>query len=57
MKEEFKATREALFRPGRVDLRARFARPDEAQMRAALGFIFGGDDGRGGGEEQLEPLP
>ena len=35
-----KATREALFRPGRVDMRTSFAKPDEAQMRAAVQFIF-----------------
>ena len=45
MRDEFKATREALFRPGRVDMRASFAKPDEAQMRAAVQFIFSDGDG------------
>jgi SpoVK/Ycf46/Vps4 family AAA+-type ATPase len=54
MKPEFKATREALFRPGRVDLQCKLSRPDERQITVALHNIFGGEDGSGDSEGQLE---
>jgi len=44
MSDEHRKTSEALFRPGRVDLRAHFAHPDRAQIAHAVEQIFGGED-------------
>ena len=41
---EYRETLGALFRPGRVDLRASFDRPDASQMQHAVEAVFGGDD-------------
>ena len=42
--EKIRETLGALFRPGRVDLRASFDRPDASQMQHAVEAVFGGDD-------------
>ncbi len=41
---EYRETLGALFRPGRVDMRAAFDRPDAWQMHHAVRAVFGGDD-------------
>jgi hypothetical protein len=44
MSEEFRKTSEALFRPGRVDMRAMFSPPDAGQIEHEVRKIFGGMD-------------